>query len=256
MTPTPDKEKLWVAYLDGQLTASEALAFEATLSPAERALCGLELRLERTLGERLREAPACPEATWRKALDLVPPRSGSRGVSWLGRPVVAIPTLLGFAAAMLMTFQNLPRTVKYEDPLLTVAGTVEELAESAATEPDSISVQNFLEQRAVRLTMAGFPETMDFGHHHIQLLGACERGCRGKTVVEVLFECCGEPAKVLIAERGTRAEGILRGARGTGDIRHIRELNGYVAAVLSKHGAADLTALFSSPEQHVADMRI
>ena len=59
-----DKEKLWVAYLDGQLSASETVSFEAALTEAERNHAAQEVLLERALGDSLQEAPVCPDVLW------------------------------------------------------------------------------------------------------------------------------------------------------------------------------------------------
>ena len=63
-----DKDELWMSYLDGEMSASEAAAFAAGLSDAERARAEGEVRLEAALAARLGAGPACPEATWSAVL--------------------------------------------------------------------------------------------------------------------------------------------------------------------------------------------
>lgn len=48
------------AYLDGELSASEASEFEATLDAAERERLAAEVRFENGLAERLAQDAKCP----------------------------------------------------------------------------------------------------------------------------------------------------------------------------------------------------
>ena len=55
MTNHDNREQLWQAYLDGELSACEAAQFETTLSEAERRRLAAELRFDRALADRLRQ---------------------------------------------------------------------------------------------------------------------------------------------------------------------------------------------------------
>ncbi|MBI2435990.1 MAG: hypothetical protein HYV26_24300 [Candidatus Hydrogenedentes bacterium] len=238
----PDKEKLWVAYQDGQLSASEALAFESRLTPQERAHCAQEVRLENTLADALRSGPGCPAALWHQTLDKIrvaPPKK-----SWLARPAVAAAAFAGLAAAMVFTFHDAFQSPRRVDPMLAVPADLQEFTQASSTSADKEEVQAFLRQRGVDLKLEVL-ETVD--HHPIELLGANERGCHGQAVIEVLFECCGKPAKVVLAQQDTRAEEILRDNRRGGEVLYRRDIGDYLTAVVSEHHAPDLTRLFALP---------
>ena len=57
-------EDLWNAYIDGELSASEASEFEASLSDEDRALLAGEMQFENALADRLRQDSDCPADVW------------------------------------------------------------------------------------------------------------------------------------------------------------------------------------------------
>ena len=59
-----EREKLWMAYLDGEMTSTEAAAFDASLTPEERARLAGEMRLESGLAAALQGDVVCPDAVW------------------------------------------------------------------------------------------------------------------------------------------------------------------------------------------------
>ena len=65
------KERLWQAYLDGELSTGESAEFEQSLSPSEREGLASEMRFERALAERLGENAHCPDEVWERTKALV-----------------------------------------------------------------------------------------------------------------------------------------------------------------------------------------
>ena len=93
-----EKERLWSAYLDGELTAAEAAAYEESLTDDERTRLALEKQVEAHLAERLSRAVACPDGVWnRLKAEMVGPATASRSPLW-NRWIM----VLGAAAAIVL----------------------------------------------------------------------------------------------------------------------------------------------------------
>lgn len=248
-----DKEKLWVAYLDGQLSTSEAVAFEATLSEVERAQVGSEVHLERVIGERLQEAPGCPEGLWQGLASQIAASEAVPRTSLLGQPRALVAALTALAAATVFAFSDFRQRTPVE-PILALASDMPQFVNGSSTSGDWSAVQEFMRQRQVALVMNSFDANLDTAHHPFRLVGASELGCHGNSVMEIRFECCGKPVKVILAKNGTKASTIVREGRANGEVRYVREMGVYVVGVVSKHPVPDLTRLFESPRTRVAGL--
>lgn len=243
-----DKDKLWMAYLDGQLSAAEALAFEESLSPEERARLAQELRLERGLAECLSNTRTCPDAVWQQTAAAL---GKARSRPLLLRRRVLLSVAAGLAALFLIVLR--PQSAQLlqaepDEPILTIADTcMNKFAGRSSTEASQAAVQDFLEQRGVTLNFVGMAEMAS--RHQVRLLGASERGCHGNPVMEIMFACCNKPVKVVIARRGSRPAVILQNAAEVKSVRQVEELGNYVCAVVAHHRTPDLLELFRQQPQ-------
>ena len=61
-----DTEQYWQAYLDGELSASEAADFEASLTDAQREQLAVDMHVERVLAEHLGRDAECPDEVWER----------------------------------------------------------------------------------------------------------------------------------------------------------------------------------------------
>jgi hypothetical protein len=239
-----NKEKLWVAYLDGQLSASESVAFEATLSDVERSQAARELLLERAFGEALQEAPPCPDQLWMQVAGQI--AAAQPRPSLAGQPRVLAAALISLAALTLFTFGDSLWRQRPVEPILALAAGLPEFEQQSSTSGELDAVVDFMRQRDVQLMLTDVATVPGIGRHPVRLVGASEQGCHGNSVVEIRFECCHKPVKVVLAVAGTKASSILQEGNRSGEVQHLRREGAYLIGVVSKHHAPDLTQLFTA----------
>jgi len=238
MTPSRN-EKLWTPYIDNELSVSESLAFEQSLSSADRRRLDAEKRLEAALGPRLAAGCDCPDELWqslREQLGSKPDtgRTAYRRV-WRGMAVLAAAALILVGAAQLWSV-----FAPGVSPPGGIPATVAELARLSETPATPEAVQAFLDRNAVPWTVQAFPFYAEGSHHRVELVGAAMMPFEDEPVPTVLMSCCGEPAEVVIAREGSPAAARLRERQRDGDVQEVRALGGYVGGVLSLHPSHDV----------------
>jgi hypothetical protein len=234
-----DREQMWQAYVDGELSACEAAQFEASLTEADRARLAAEMRFERALSDQLREDCPCPEAAWQRARDAVKacegPRTGTRS-----RRVILAGATLAAAAAIAFALSYVPGyldTARYAK-VIHAAESVQELAKESETDPGWESVQAYLDEHGIDLTLREREQLLGFlFHRRIELIGARQVAFGGGLVTELLIDCCGKPVKLIVAKKHSEAGRALLRAAGDDDtdIQGTRKVNGYIAAVVAIH---------------------
>lgn len=254
MRPGLDRERLLTAYIDGQLSASEAVAFEATLSQEEREWCAREIHFEQAVCEVLAGPIACPEALWQQLSEQMEtaPRPRRR---WLAQPWVAWSAFGGLAAALAFTFYDVDPAAgqgQFFEPVLSLPADAVSMQSESSTPPDHDAVQQFMRQRDVMLIFNNFAGFQQVDGHEVRLLGASEQGCHGRSVMEILFQCCGMPVKVVLAREDTAGADILEQGVREGRVKFLTHAGTYVMGVVGAHHAPDLTRLFQQPGTRLA----
>lgn len=247
-----DKAKLWQAYIDGELSASETAEFEASLTGAERERLAAEQRFERGFSETLSRGGECPAEVWRRTLALVSERRKSAGPPTRRRWAMGGLGLLAAASIALMLAIFIPGAPDSESVVLA-ANTVEELAALSETEPGREAAVEYLRAHDIGFELV--PED-SLGiaaiHYGIEVVGARASKTSRDEVVELLMACCEYPIKLVMAPRGSataRALGKAASEPG-GEVQALRVIDGYVAAVVGKHPAPGLIDLFAD-EHHM-----
>lgn len=256
-----DEKKAWQAYLDGELSVSEASEFEENLSDGERERLAAEVHFENSLANHLSRDADCPEDVWKRtqalltkkrALDRGSRRAPHRGPHgtyrrwYWGVATLAAAASLAFVVSLFSPLRHSP------SPAVVLAvETVEQLAASSETERDQDSIQRYLDRHGVDLALRS-PASLATNHKPIELLGARREHAKGEAVMEVLVACCGYPVKILMAQRGSAAaEEIGRAAGANGHVMATRVVGGYLTAVVGLHPAHGLLDLLASPDaQH------
>jgi len=248
-----DNDKLWMAYLDGQMSASEALSFEATLAPEERDRLAQEMRMERGLADALAEAPPCPPALWECSVAAFGGAAPKAAAPLFARKRVFLGLAAGLAAVLVFVLypqQAYQRQSEPDEPILTISEScTNAFALRSSTEGSLLAVQAFLDQRGVDLSFIGLPAELDTQHHHLRLLGASERGCHGNPAMEIMFACCDKPVKVVLARKGSRPAIILQNARGTKSVQQVEDMGKFIGAVIATHRTPDLLRLFEQQQE-------
>lgn len=249
-----ERDDLWMACLDGELSASEAAAFDASLIPAERDRIEKEQRLERALADRLAGGECCPELVWKRVHSLVQ----QKNTNIRGWRALRTATAAAAAAAAIMVAYSVLRPAGAQDFTVMAATSVDELESLCAHEvpADEQNVGSFLAERGIPLEMADLNAWNRSHRHKVDLLGVHECRYQGEPVIEILFACCRQPAKVVLVRADGVAAAHLREAAGK-DGTHVkvaRVMGDRLAGVISRHHAEEfLDVLHLATEQFVRE---
>jgi len=252
-----NKEHLWQAYLDGELSAIEAADFEASLSDSDQARLMADVRFERGLAARLSEDAECPDEVWARTRKLIAgqnaeatPRAARRRRWYLGAGMVAAAAAL---AIVIYPFVN-PFGSSEAAAFVMSDANVEELVSTSEVEEGLEFAERFIHEHGVDLAVL---DTNDVAkskgpfwrnrHWTIRVVGAREEAFKDGTLTEVLVDCCQYPMKILFASVDSdAAREIELAAAKNGNVQSTRIIGDYVVAVVGRHKSHILLDLFST----------
>ena len=229
------RDKLWNAYLDGELPASEAAAFDQSLSQDERKRLEGEMAFERACADALGKDAACPDDVWQRTLDALPENAATDPTPfpWYWKPVAALAATMLVVISLFAIRVNMAPPTFLELAELNV-NTLE--ATNQLSQPTFAELNGFLADR--NLDVALMPPKA--GHHPIRLLGARESTYQNEKVVEVLFSCCDKPMKVAIVPQGGDAAEAVGKALGDGVVKASRPVGSQLAVSVGRHESPKL----------------
>lgn len=246
-----NREQLWQAYVDAELSVTEAAEFEVSLTEVERGRLADDMQFERVLAERLSHEAECPDEVWERTkarvleLGETPVRIQVHLKRWYwGAATLATAAALAFVISLFAASGGTPD----RPTVILAASSVEELAASSEIEPGSDSAEQFLHEKGVQLHLVddGALETLVRHHSGIHFIGARQESLEGDPVTEVFVECCGLPVKVLLASLDSNAANRIGvAAAQNGDIQATRVIGDYLAAVVSRHESHGLLDMLS-----------
>ncbi len=246
-----NREQLWQAYIDAELSLTEAADFEASLSEAERERLADDMQFERVLAERLGHEAECPDEVWERTkarileLGKPPVRIQVRHRRWYwGAATLAAAAALAFVISLFALSGVTPD----RSAVILVASSIEELAASSEVGPGSDSAEQFMHEKGVQLQLVDDStlETLVKHHPDIHFIGARQELLEGDPVTEVFVGCCGLPVKVILASLNSKAASrIGLAAAQDGDIQATRVVGGYLAAVVGRHESHGLLDMLS-----------
>lgn len=227
-----NNEQLWSAYLDGELGAGEASEYDAQLSESERRRMEAEMRLESAMADTLRDEKPCPSELW-KRIEQDVTRASRRSSRWMRTAAHwGVPAFAAAAGILLAVMLFVPTGPDALPAFLELAAAdVSELKQTSEVDANQATVENYLRQAGVDLSLA--PDVSKFSHHHMELLGAAEGMYMGRNFVRLKFGCCGKPVEVLITRENSPAAQTIEAAHTngcyTGDMR---KTGGYLIAAI------------------------
>ena len=239
------RENMVTAYLDGELSAAEAAEFDKSFTPVEKSNLAAEIKLEYAIGERLSRGAACPDLVWQRALAAIEEKASPMHRlrtrrNWM-YAVAALAAALAITVGGLLINANTPAPGR---PILALAkgATVESLQEEVQLRGnDTKSVNSFLKENGFNLAMSTAAAQVSHEHHAPRvLLGLSSAVNHGVDVMELMFNCCGRPLKVVIAKAGSRTAREIGDAMAEGEIQVSRHVGEYVAALVGQHEAPGL----------------
>ena len=239
-----ERENLWMAALDGEQTAGEALSFDASLTSQERERLHQEKQLERSLCDCLAGCECCPDLMWKRVETALRGR-GADTRRWRSGWTVG---LAAAAALLLVIAYSFVRGVTSDDFTVMAASTIDQLETQCCREVpgDEQNVDAFLADRGIPLEIRDLGNWNKSHHHSVNLLGIHECTYREEPVIEILFACCGQPAKVvLVRADGVAAAKLRDAAHEPGShVRVARVLGDRLAGVVSRHRAEEFLGNF------------
>ncbi|NUM52644.1 MAG: hypothetical protein HUU46_03270 [Candidatus Hydrogenedentes bacterium] len=246
-------EKLVTAYLDGELSAAEAAELDQSLTPEQKVNLAGEIKFERAIGERLAGGAKCPDELWQRTMAAVgakvSPVAEFRPRRNWKYAVTALAAMLALTMAGLLINYNTTQTPSI---LAMEKGTTVEmlqaLAELEGHETDDVNA--YFKEHGFDLAMTTADVQIPGDHHTPRvLLGMRPAKNRGEDVMELLFNCCGRPLKVVVAKKGGETAREIGDAMAEGTIQVSRRVGDYVTALVGRHEALGLLDYLTEPEE-------
>ncbi len=228
------------AFLDGEMTASESAEFEQTIAPGTRDRLAARLDMENELAETLSTPVECPKAVWQEAVARVRQRQVEERraqrrpwrYAWLGLPIAATIALCAYI------FYPAPAVLQPEFLSMKGKDLTSVAARSQVT--DGVTgVRAFMDKMALPVALNP-SDDLDGQHAPYRLLGVCAEQYYDESVVQLLFDCSGAPASVVIARSGGSAALAIGKAVAAGTVHDSRSIGGVVVAVVGEHACSDL----------------
>ena len=237
-----EHEQLRQAYMDGELTACEAAAFEDSLSEAERAGLLAEQRLHRGIADTLACEVPCPDALWEQTRTALGRRNAPRP-AWR-RLGTAVSVLAAAAIALVVSMWLI--NIDEESTIVMAARSVDELRAESEIPPGMAETEAYLAHHGIPFTFD--PDRRPLGvqlFHRLNFVGAKTNHVWGDEVVSLLVVCCNSPVKLVFAEKKSDAAKALGEAAASSDqIQTLQSVDGYLVAVVSDHGAPYIMDIF------------
>ncbi len=244
-----------MAYMDGQMSASEALEFERSLSPEDQKRLTDEVRLESAICDSLGGQECCPIALWNSlALRMKNETVRRRWFSgWSNRFVAAAAAVAIMVTSSMVYHQFRPETTTVEATGLGITeSNITDFASHSEVPGTREATQRYLDDNNIGLKIVSFEEAKLNPHHPMKLLGACKGKCDKGVLIEVRMTCCDKPIKLVVAKEGSEGASLIRKATRCGTVQKYRVTNGYVTALVGDiHGHVDLLNLLQAKIRHI-----
>lgn len=245
-------EQLAAAYLDGELSAAEAAEFDNTLTPQEKAGLAAEMTFERAIGERLARGAACPDDLWNRTLAAAGGQAAPvvafrpRRMWRYAVPALAAGLAIGVAGLLGLYAGVGGPSVLAMDKSTTIAKLQ---AQVELDGHDLESVNAFFKEHGFNIAMTKTEARAPGDHHHSrrEMLGVRPTTNHGDDVMELMFECCGRPLKVVVAKAGSETAREIGEAMAAGQIQESRHVGDYVAALVGRHDSQGLLMVLTDP---------
>lgn len=236
-------EQLREAYLDSELSASEAAEFDAALSEADRAGLLAEQRFLRGVTDALACEVPCPDALWERTQQAM---RGGKSTRQAWRRFGTAATVLAAASIALVVSMSLGN-ISEETSVVMAARSIEELRAESEIPPGEDAAEAYLAERGIPFTLepGKRPETAQMAHM-LRVVGAKTNHVWGDDVVSMLVVCCDTPVKVVFAKKKSEAAKAIGEAAATSDqIQVLKPVNDYLLAVVGNdHGEPYITDIF------------
>lgn len=239
------QDKMWSAYLDGELSAAEAAEFDAALNATTQRRLQGEVTFEHALSEKLRAGVACPDALWAEVRGRLDSRAPMRRLRRWSVPLAIAASLVLGAVFAAQWFQQ----PEFLQPIESMADVRSAHWDGTTTE----EVGMLLHDLDLHVQVWPTSTLSDRHTRGAELVGARELTYRHEPVVQVVYECCGKPVALWFAREGTpAARAMHRAARHpTRALGATRSVGNAVVAPVGNHRTTHLADVVSAVEGSV-----
>ena len=234
------RDELWWAYVDRELTPAEASHVDEMISSEDRVRAAGDLAMEAELAEVLGAPVECPKHAWKAAVAAVKheQRAVRRRARWTRWSLAACIPAAAMALILLLAF--FPKQQPQQPSFLSLKGLDVSSVAAKSQVTDGVSgVRDFMAR--LELPVALDPaDALDGQDRPYRLIGARNDTFNGERVVQLLFDCEGQPASIVIAQKAGNAAREIGKALASGTVRASRAFGDVVVAVVGADAPRDL----------------
>jgi hypothetical protein len=208
------------AYIDGQLSVDEVIAFQDELSAQERKEVDQEMAFEQAFSNHLQHADAtdCPPELWHDLQNRIL-RDDPEGIApstdvdtpslpnqhparalWF---VQAIAAAAAIAIAAFLLTRNTATPPSTTAVAMALPTDLTAFASEAKLQGDVVKIREALATTAFSDINILAPSTED--HHAIKFLGMNQETIDGEPAVRLFISCCNRPATILLTHADTKS---------------------------------------------------
>lgn len=242
-----------MAYMDGQLSESDAAAFEQALTPEQKQILEADKVLQDRLVRALREKDMCPDGLWRKVQDDLAREDGPvRKLRVFAMVAAAACLVLGLA---LIGVYLVPSDEPVEH-MVSFAATTGQFAELASIRGDQATIAQALTDNGFAVQMADIAESNRQHRHRVNLLGmnVIELGGRGHRCAHLRFSCCGRQVSTFVVRESPNVTPkSFKPPETSRQVRRTaRHVDGYLVVTMSHHPPTAVAGLFDDQSEDIS----
>lgn len=236
-----------MAYMDGELPASDRTAFEQALTPEQTRLIAIDKALQGGLVGCLTRIDQCPDALWdRVKSEIGRPNRPVRTRRFV--PLSAIAACLVLGLGLLYIDHAASKPIEYQ---VTFPASVQQFADSASIKGDQEIIEETLHAQGFAVSIGDIATCNHQHQHYVTLLGVnmLEIGKKEYPCAHLRFSCCGQPVSTFVVKESRRiTPDSFKVPEPSGTVHQTaHHANGYLIVTMSPHPTVAVASLFDAP---------
>ena len=241
------KQHARMAYMDGELPASDRVAFERALTPQQERLIAIDRALQSSLVDCLGRVEKCPDALWERVKGEIG-RPGRRVRIRRFVPLSAMAACFIVGLGLLYVNHAGSEPIEYQ---VTFPASVQQFADSASIKGDQNRIEEALHAQGFAVSIGDIATCNRQHQHYVTLLGVnmLEIGKKEYPCAHLRFSCCGQPVSTFVVKESRRVTPESFKASKPSETVHqtAHHANGYLIVTMSPHPTVAVASLFEEP---------
>ena len=212
------------AFIDGQLSVEEVIAFQEDQSAEEKALLDQEIAFEKAFAKTVgaSEGPSCPDALWEDLQNRILREDTHETTPQESAPATPAPRrfwglqALMAAAAIIIAATVVNRYANDRTSDVVVASmldnNLDKFVANAEIKGDVTVIRKALAETAFADVDLLSPDPD--AHHNVEFLGMSHETVNGKPAVRLYVSCCNRPASIILTSAEELAPTIAQSDNG------------------------------------------